>query len=216
MHRRGAIDDHPDMNHHPMPRMKKTLRPVHALALAAAALICASPLPALAQFYAGASIGQTQFEIECAGTTHCDRSGVAYKLFGGYMVNHNFAIEAVAYEQGKATFTATDPTLGDVAGSYRGRGLGAFALLIAPYSNKLGLFGKVGFINTRIKLDATASNAGPSSHTERHTHMAWGVGAGYDFTTAIGVRLELERARVKFLDTKNDVDMVTASLLYRF
>lgn len=198
-----------------MPTMKKTLRPVHALALAAG-LLAALPLTALAQAYTGVSIGQSQFEIDCSGTTHCDRTGVAYKLFGGYMVNHNFAIEAVAYEQGKASFTATDPTLGDVAGSYRGRGLGAFALLIAPYSNKLGLFGKVGFINTRIKLDATSSNAGPTRHTERHTHMAWGVGAGYDFTTSVGVRLELERARVKFLDAKSDIDMVTASALYRF
>lgn len=196
--------------------MKKTLRPALALVLAAGLGAAACPLTALAQGYVGVSGGQTQFDIDCTGTTRCDRTGVAYKVFGGYMVNHNVAFEAVAYEQGKAGFAASDPTLGEVTGTYRGRGFGAFALLIAPYSNKLALFGKLGFVNTRVTLDANSSAAGPTRHAERHTQMAWGVGAGYDFTPSVGVRMEFERSRVQFLDTKNDVDMVTASALYRF
>lgn len=183
-----------------------------APALLAVALAWA-PRPASAQAYLGTSVGMSQFGLACGDATSCDRRGAAYKLFAGYMVSHNFAVEGLYYQHGKAHVTTTEAGLGEVGRDYRHQGLGVFALLIAPYSNKFSVFGKLGVVSSHVKLDSSAAGG---SRSERHAVGAWGVGGGYDINPALGVRLEYERARVKFLGTKYDADMVTASALYRF
>ena len=46
--------------------------------------------------------------------------------------------------------------------------------------------------------------------------MGWGLGASYEFTNNIGVRAEFERMRVEFADDKDDVDLITVGVHYRF
>ncbi|MBX3623141.1 MAG: outer membrane beta-barrel protein [Rhizobacter sp.] len=193
-----------------------TRAPALVFTLLGCALLALAPRPAQAQAYVGASAGQSQFELDCSGALACDQRGAAYKVFGGYKVSHNFALEGTYYRQGKAHFAATDASLGEVTGDYRGEGVGVFAMLIAPYSNKFSLFGKLGVVHARVDLEARSSLAGADQHSEQHASVAWGMGAGYDFTPSVGVRVEFERSRVKFLGDKHDVDMVTASALYRF
>lgn len=180
--------------------------------LAAAALAQAEPS---AGAYAGLAGGQSQHDIDCGGTTSCDDTGRAYKAYLGWEVNENMAVEAAYYRIGKARTIATDPLLGEVDGELRGQGPGLFGLFLAPYSKHFKLFGKFGFVNMRVTLE-TRSSAGTASRSERHTNPAWGIGAQYDFSDMLGLRLEYERARVKFLDAKRDVDMVTAGLTLHF
>jgi len=171
---------------------------------------------ALAQGYAGVAAGQSRADIDCTDTTSCDRSDTAFKVFGGYMFIPQAGVEVAYFNQGKATLTATDSLLGNVTGEYKGDGFGVYGVAVAPFGNGASVFGKLGVVSAKIKLDATSSNFGSASESERHTNVAWGLGAGYEFTKNIGVRLEFERVRVKFMDEKNDVDLVTLGLLYRF
>lgn len=185
------------------------------LALVATALIVVGA-SAQAQVYVGGSAGRSQFGIACGNASRCERDGAAYKLFGGYMVSHQMALELSVQRQGTAAFTAQDPTLGVVEGRWRTQGVGAYGLLIAPYSNRFNVFGKLGFVNTRVTLEANSTLGGPLREHERHVNVAWGVGGGYDPTPSLGLRVEFERERVKHQSTKHDIDMVTASVLYRF
>jgi OmpA-OmpF porin, OOP family len=171
---------------------------------------------ALAQGYAGVSIGQSKVDLDCTGTTSCDRSDTAFKIFGGYMFIPNAGVELTYYNQGKATLAGTDPLLGNVTGEYKGDGFGVYGVAVAPFGNGASVFGKLGMVSGKIKLDATSSVFGSASDSERHTNVAWGVGAGYEFTKNIGARLEFERVRVKFQGEKDDVDLVTLGLVYRF
>lgn len=191
-------------------------RPTLTLRLLTAASLLALAAGAQAQGYAGVSAGQSQHDIDCGGTTFCDDTGVAYKAFVGWAVNDNMAVEAAFYRQGKAHAGRTDALLGDVRADVSGRGVGLFGVLLAPYSKRFNLFGKLGFVTTRVRLDTRSTLAGSDSRTESHTNIAWGIGADYGLTDSLGLRLEYERARVKFQDVKRDVDMVTAGLIFRF
>lgn len=181
----------------------------------AAGLLATAGL-AQAQPYAGVSAGQSQFRIDCAGTTSCDDSGVGYKAFVGYGVNENVAVEAAWYRQGKARFTATDATLGDLSADVRGEAIGVYGLFIAPYGKQFSLFGKLGLVSTRTELETSSTVAGSASRRERHANIGWGIGGQYHLTDTLGLRFEYERTRVEFLDRKQDVDMVTAGLVLSF
>jgi OmpA-OmpF porin, OOP family len=183
-----------------------------ALGIALGALL---PSLAQAQTYLGLAAGGSKFEIDCSGTTRCDKTSGAYKLIGGVQASENLAIEMAYHVQGTSRFEGVDASAGAITGEYRGRGLGLFGVVMAPYGRRFGLFGKLGVVNAKVTLEAQSS-AGEASRSERHTNVAWGVGAGYDLTDSVSARVEFERARVKFLGARNDVDMVTLAVLYRF
>lgn len=189
--------------------MKRTM--LAALVLAGAAL---SPV-AFAQAYLGGSVGQSRADLDCTGADTCDKSDTAFKLYGGYMFSPNFGAEGVYFNQGKAKITGTDPTAGNVSIEYKGDGFGLYVLGVVPF-DKFSVFGKVGVVSAKITGDATSSVLGNASESERHTNAGWGIGAGYEFAKNLGARLEFERLRVEFQGTKNDVDLLTLGLVYRF
>jgi len=63
---------------------------------------------ASAQGYAGIGIGQSRAKFDCTGADTCDKTGNAFRLYGGYQFTPNLALEAAYYDQGKARVTASD------------------------------------------------------------------------------------------------------------
>jgi OOP family OmpA-OmpF porin len=190
----------------------KTRSLVIGALLAAGALVGS---PAFAQAYAGASIGQSRVDLDCTGADSCDKTGTAFKLFGGYMFTPNLGVEGAYYNQGKATVSGTDAVLGNVTGEFKGDGFGLYGVAVAPF-DQFSVFGKLGVVSSKIKVTATSSNLGTASDSESKTKIAWGIGGGYDFSRNLGARLEFERVRVEFMDEKTDVDLITVGLVYRF
>jgi opacity protein-like surface antigen len=131
------------------------------------------------------------------------------------MFTPNVGVEGTYYNQGKAKQTATDPSLGNVSATWKGDGLGIFAVGVLPF-DPFSVFGKLGAVYSKVKVDATSSVLGAASASEHHTGLGWGVGAGYEFTRNLGARLEFERVRLKFQGEKADADLVTLGLHYRF
>lgn len=170
---------------------------------------------ASAQGYVGLGIGQSRAKLDCTGADTCDRTDTAYRLYGGYQFNPNLALEGVYYDQGKARVTGSDPDLGLVGGDFRGQGVGLWGVLAAPI-DAASFHVKFGVVSARIKLDASASALGTASASERHTRGAWGLGASYGFAPNWVARLDYERFRVRFMDEKVSVDLVTLGAQYRF
>ena len=81
-----------------------------------------------AQAYVGGGVGQSRADVDCTGSTVCDKTDTAFKIFGGYMFTKNFGLEGAYYNQGKARLEGTDPELGTMVAEYKGRGFGIFAL----------------------------------------------------------------------------------------
>mgnify|MGYP000017645340 CR=1 FL=1 len=180
---------------------------------------------AFAQGYVGASIGQSDYKIDCAGLTTCDTKDTGYKLFGGYMFTPNLGIEGGWVDLGKATGSGTlDVAIPDgivlvpASAELKSSGLFLAGIAAAPIGSG-SVFAKVGLSNLKTELNVTALGASAGTST-RHTDVFYGVGAGYNFTKNFGVRAEWERFRIKYGDGvdefKDNVDLLSIGVTYRF
>lgn len=186
---------------------------------AKAAVVLASSLAtaALAQGYIGASIGQSDFKIDCTGLTSCDKKDTAYKLYGGYMVLPYLGVEAGWTELGKATGSGVfdfDTTPISGTGELKSRGFFLAGIAAAQFG-EASVFGKLGVASLKTKLTISALGAS-DSESKTSTNLYYGLGAGYEFTKNFGARIEWERFRIKYVDEKDDVDLLSAGVVYRF
>lgn len=199
-------------------------------AVAAACLFASS---AFAQGYLGASIGQSDFKVDCTGLDTCDTKDTGYKLFGGYMFNPYFGVEAAYVDFGKATGTASSiPVIlasdrvtrlatatVSGSGSLKASGFGLWAVGNYPIGDG-ALFAKLGFASIENKLEVSGAGSAFSatgSEKATSTDIAYGIGGAYNFTKNLGVRVEWERYQGKIPgDEKFDLDLLSAGIYYRF
>ncbi len=184
---------------------------------------------ALAQGYVGASIGQSDFKVDCAGLTTCDTKDTGYKLFGGYMFPPNLGVEGGWVDLGKFT-GSLDLVVGPppveetpsivLTGSTELKSSGLFlaGIAVAPIGSG-SVFGKIGLANLKSELTLSALGVSDTTST-RHTDVFYGIGVGYNFTKYVGMRAEYERFRIKYSDGveefKDDVDLLSVGVVYRF
>lgn len=184
--------------------MKRTLI---GLALLAA---CAGFSVAQAQGYVGASIGQSELKESCDAGVTCDFKDTGYKLFGGYMFSPNFGVEAAWVDLGKATLSVPG-----LSAELKSSGFGLWGTAVLPIDS-FSLFAKAGFAYLDTKLTGTVTGLGSGSESESNANFAFGVGAAYDITKNLAVRVEYERFRIEFQSEKSDVDLLSAGVLFRF
>ena len=197
--------------------------------------VITSPL-ALAQdsgWYAGGNVGRGAATIDEARITsgllgaglttnaivNRDRDN-GYKIFGGYRLNPNLAIEGGLYNLGTYGFTATTSPAGTLNGEIKLRGVNLDLVGTLPISEKFSVFGRVGAASTQTRDTfsgtgaVVVTNPNPS---QRDTNLKVGLGMQYDFTESLGMRLEAERYRVNdAVGNKGHVDLVSVGLIYRF
>ncbi|HKA45825.1 MAG TPA: porin family protein [Burkholderiales bacterium] len=213
-------------------------RKIAVAALAAGSLVA---VPAYAQqmkesgWYVGGGLGQSRADIDEAGinfaftsiggitsaATTSDKSDFGWKLFGGYQINRNFAVEGGYASLGKfGTVTRTTPP-GTFSGEIKvennwfGDVLG-----IVPLGNNFSAFGRVGLVYSETKVNLTGVGPGGTAGIgSKDNDWNWkaGLGVGYEFTNQLGLRGEWERYRVSDgLGGHGDVDLFSASLRYKF
>jgi OOP family OmpA-OmpF porin len=184
-------------------------------------------------WYGGANIGQSRAKIDDARITSGllagrfatssiadDDRDTGYKLFGGYRVNRNFALEGAYFDLRKFGFTANTVPLGTLSGNTKVRGLNLDLVGILPVTAKFSVFGRVGMNHAQARDSFTGTglvhvlNANPD---KRDTHVKFGVGLQYALTESLGARVEVERYKIDdAVGNKGDIDLVSAGLVYRF
>src|ERR1035437_3694650 len=153
----------------------KLARASGTLGLAALAVI-ATPF-AVAEdsgWYGGVNIGQSRATIvdaritsglvgQGAATTSItdDNRDTGYKLFGGYKVNRNFAVEGGYFDLGRFGFTATTVPPGTLSGTIKLKGLNLDAVGILPITEKFSAFGRVGMNYAQARDNCTSTGAVP-------------------------------------------------------
>lgn len=191
-----------------------TLLTVAGATLAAASLL--SPLPALADgSYVGASIGQADYRIDTTGATSADTRDTGFKLFGGRMFTPYLGVEAALFDLGRARGSATLDAIGTVDVTGKARGVSLVGVAVAPIGDA-SVFAKAGLAYVRGTVTAQVA-AGRASDGDSSLQPTFGVGASYQFTPALGLRVEWERVRVRYTDDlKENTDLVSAGVVYRF
>ena len=139
-------------------------------------------------WYAGGSLGQSDLGPD---------EDTAIKIFGGYQINRNFAVE----------FGYTD--LGDVSSG--GVTVEANALELVgvgklPLDNKFSLYGLIGL--AKVEAEATVFGIRVSDDT---TELTFGFGAQYDITPQFSVRGQWQR-----YDTDSEIDVLSIGFVYKF
>src|SRR2546421_1345522 len=171
--------------------------------------------PTLSSAYIGAGVGQAKAKDGCTGVgggVSCDDEDTAFRLFGGYQVNRNFAAELGYADLGKVKATAGAVNADIKASAWDLSAIGSF-----PVANQFSLFGRLGLFVSEAKLGGT------SSGKKTTNGLTFGLGAQYDFNRNIGVRAEWQRYndikarnQATGAEGKSDYDVLGVSLLYRF
>lgn len=157
-----------------------TVAPAPEEAPAAPEAVAPAPAPApvvvapafIPHWYVGASVGSTHY----TGSGTANATGG--KVFAGYQFHPNFAVEATYADLGSVD--------GDVR-SVRGQGGMIDAVGILPFGawgHDFNVFGKIGVADMSLR-------GGVDDSYKAGLH--YGVGLAYNFTHALGVRIEAER-----------------------
>jgi OmpA-OmpF porin, OOP family len=216
--------------------MKSTHTPI-VLALAALAGLAATPAAAQdpSGWYIGGNVGRSGATIDeeritsglagqglaTSGISNRDHD-TAYKLFGGYQINRNFAVEAGYFDLGSFGYTASTVPLGTLSGDVRMKGVNLDLVGTLPITERFSVLGRIGVTSARSSghFSATGAAAIPyaSANTrERATNPKVGIGLAYAFTESLSMRAEAERYRMNdSVGNRGHVDMVSVGLVYRF
>ena len=184
-------------------------------------------------WYVGANIGQSRAKIADDRITAKLLNGNlvttsisennrdhGYKIFGGYLINKNFAIEGGYFDLGEFGFKALTLPTGTLNGNIKLKGLNLDAVGILPLTEKFAAFGRVGmnYAHAKDSFSGTGSvsvlNPNPSKYD---TNYKFGVGLQYALTESIGIRAEAERYRIDdAIGNKGDINLLSLGLVYRF
>lgn len=205
------------------------------LAISGSLALCSTA--AVAQFapggYVGANIGSTRAHFNndainnslasqglAVTSTTSDNRDTGYKLFGGYQINPNFAVEGGYFDLGKYGYSSTTIPTGSFSGNTRIKGLNLDLVGMLPLSERLSAFGRIGAAYARSRANFSSTGAVPfigSNRTRNGTDLKYGLGLQYALTDALALRAEVERYRINDpLRNRGNVNMASLGLIYNF
>lgn len=153
------------------------------------------PTLANAQGYIGGSIGQSDYEDEETDT--------GFKIYGGYKVNQNFAIEGGYTDLGK---------ISDGSASFSVDGLEIAAVGMLPVNPQFDVFGKVGL----FLANTEASVAGLGSVDDDSNDIFFGLGVAYQVNQQVSIRGTYDFYGVDFFGLDIDIDLLAVGVDFKF
>jgi OOP family OmpA-OmpF porin len=210
-----------------------------ALAISLAAMVSSPMLLAqngnkydlTSNWYGGLNIGQTHESIndgaianhELGGgltsLTDDDRDN-GYKLFAGYQLNDNFALEAGYFDLGQFGSRAIKDQVGALKTRTKTKGFNIDLVGSLPMTEKLSAFARAGahYSEAKDRFQGSDDVIVTDRHRrERDVDMKWGGGLQYDFTQKFAMRLEAERYAINdVIGSNGKISMYSLGALYRF
>jgi OOP family OmpA-OmpF porin len=159
-------------------------------------------------FYAGVTVGSSSTNNTIGAQTLTKTNGGVYGGLLGYQLNKNFAVEAQYTGASKFEYA---PVTG------KSDAFSLTAVGIIPLSNEFSMYGKLGFASTRSSL---TNNTALSTGANRSA-ATYGIGAQYNVTPAIGVRLGWDAYGSALIDNagltqKFNSSTVTVGAIFKF
>jgi opacity protein-like surface antigen len=170
--------------------------------------------------YGGASLGKTSDGGCDANNTLIDNANTlvgsnllgkrdcssanAWKVFGGYKVAPNLAIEGSYVNYGKSTENSTVPVIpginnepNPVSVTTKATGFGASGVASAPVTDELSLFGKMGAMSWKKESKTMVWNSTKTASMDQTVDssgvdLSLGAGADYKIDDNWGIRGEYE------------------------
>jgi opacity protein-like surface antigen len=186
-----------------------------------AAAVITVPSIGIAQWYIGGGIGQSSTSFNNAdyslNTPSVHESQIstkaAYKVFGGYELGSNWAVEGGYTSLGKPVYNYTGTTTGGASVQETSGSIAAKATLSSI--DRLSFFGKFGLTDNKSVLGGSVLQSGWQYRPE----LLLGAGGEFEASKTLGIRLEYE-SYGKFGDAtttgRTNVDLWSVGVKYKF
>lgn len=196
------------------------MKTIYLAAAMASALSLSTPASAgffdftLAPFI-GASAGQSTidaFDVSCPAGFTCDDTDTAWKIYGGLEVNEYISMEVGYADLGEARIS------GATSGTARVNGMTIQVVGTYALNPSFSLIGRGGMNILNLEINETTDGV----HSNKgDTDVAWslGLGAQYNLSKSVGLRMEWERYfKVGDPDITDeaDVDLISAGVVFKF
>lgn len=182
--------------------------------------------------YLGGSAGASKTDIDDSGVPlpagftftsfSSDDSDTGFKIFGGYRMHRNMAVEFGYTRLGKFSFSSTTTPAATASHTVKNDGWNIDLVGILPLPHNFSLFARVGAYFNESKSNTSTTGAlvaRTPSAKESKTSLKYGVGAQYDFTRNLAVRGEWERYDSlgdAATTGEFDVNLYTVGVVWRF
>ena len=171
-----------------------------------------------------AEINATLASFGLGAVTSVDDNGTPFKLFGGYRLSDNLAIEGGYTSFGEFTSQSTIVSggSGTMNGEWSGYSLNVAAVGLLPVGESLSIFGRAGLSFWDLEFDLAASGPGGSvsaSESESGISPILGFGAMFNISSRFALRADFERHFGVGDDSttgESDVDLMTIGAQFRF
>lgn len=184
-------------------------------------------------YYGGLSVGKSTSRIDDERITanlataglattsmSLDERDTAFKLFGGYQFNRNWALEAGYFNLGKFGYTSTTTPAGTLHGQIKLQGFNLDVVGTLPISERFSAIGRVGVqvADARDSFSGTGAVQVLSPNpSKRDTNYKLGIGLQYAFSPSLLVRAEAERYRINdAVGNRGDINMFSVTLIVPF
>ena len=130
-----------------------------------------------AQVYVGIQVGTSRADIDCSGTTSCDKSDTSFKLLGGYKLTPEWGLEVGYTDLGEISGSAVVPGVGLTNLKIEGTSLGFGAAYHIPFSADWNGVARFGIARNKADLTVVAgSQSGSESQSKTKPYLGFGVG----------------------------------------
>jgi OOP family OmpA-OmpF porin len=144
-------------------------------------------LSAAAMAFSAGAMAQGYVGLDVGQTDVGPTDDTGFKIFGGYQFHRNVAAElgyGLLFDKGGLELTSLE----------------AVAVGMFPLANQFSIIGKLGL----AMLDASPGGD--------ETELTYGIGAQYDVTRNLGVRLQWQR----YSTDPDDIDFISLGVLWKF
>ncbi len=147
--------------------------------------------------YIGANVGQTKFKDTTFSAS--DDKDTGFKIYGGGKFRDWLGLEVGYFNLGKAKLRPS--------GEEKAQGLNVQAVLGLPLGANSSIFAKGGAAYTRAEVIGAKVNGWEPS---------WGAGAAIGLNRNVQLRLDFDRVKFEVPGGKDNVDMVSAGVQFRY
>jgi hypothetical protein len=156
-----------------------------ALLIVTLALLACTPVSMAGEFYLGASAGWSSVRNTLYGSEF-EGDDAGYKVFAGYRIIDNVAVEGSYTDLGSFSATRNLSTLNAEAQAYAVWAMGRF-----PLGEIFSVWVKLGLALTETDL-VLEEPPETTRESRDDTDLSWGVGVGVDLGRRVTLRLEWE------------------------
>ena len=166
-----------------------------------------SYLPGTTEGYVGLNVGQSKYDLRSGtGGFGFDDNDTGFKIYTGGYFHPNLGVEIGYLNMGSAD---------RIGGRTKAQGVNLSLIGRAPLSEQFDVFGKVGTTYGRTRTNGF-QGFDVATGKDDGFGLSYGLGVRWNFTPQWSAVLEWERHRFHFADGRNDVDLTSVGVQYRF